>query len=212
MSTEPAVRHTPLGASVSLSGTTKEHNSSRGTLIRFSHRSTITAAKMRRQQLAYRRPCTRQQQMELLNSLGRAVNMIPETKDKGLRQCPVNLKVIESIFSGYTPFFDHAHVVILGLATNQPYRKLWTWKDNNREFRTIKGKQRVTGLARPWFLEPGKAIRVYPEKVRAVEEMTLERLIQLVEAERDRQTILLGVEGFVPNHKASKEAAGTLAL
>ena len=57
--------------------------------------------------------------MELLNRLERAANMIPEDKDKGRRQCPVNVKVMESIFSGYTPFFDRAHVVTLTLVTNQ---------------------------------------------------------------------------------------------
>ena len=50
---------------------------------------------------------------------------------------------------------------------------------------------------------------VYPDKARIVQEMSLERFVQMVEAERDRQTILLGLKGFEHKNVALKEKAGT---
>ncbi|KAL1748586.1 hypothetical protein HDZ31DRAFT_29494 [Schizophyllum fasciatum] len=205
------VRHTHLGAIVSRAAIAHyKHCSSsdvsvaaRRTQIRrpvahnLGHNPKRPAGTPRR-----RRRITPQQQMRLRDALTAASRFI-QTK-RGTRLSQLQHNVCEMLFSGVTPYEAPVHRAILALAVHREHAQVSNWLDNSREFRTKKGSVRLVTQASPWFGE----FEVYPEHRRAMEDMPLERFVQLVEAERDRQVILLREGGFSRDHRALQEQAG----
>ncbi|TRM63819.1 hypothetical protein BD626DRAFT_629606 [Schizophyllum amplum] len=99
--------------------------------------------------------------------------------------------VCEMVFSGLTPNARPVYVAILALALQRNYNQILNWFNNNRDHRT---HQATVELEDPLTLRAtrGAKYRVYPEMEDVARNMTIEQFAQLVEAERDRQMLLLG--------------------
>ncbi|KAI5835315.1 hypothetical protein K523DRAFT_382384 [Schizophyllum commune Tattone D] len=205
------VQNAPLGAIVSHSVVTQRSTPSKSTLHAFQHRTRY--ARPSAQQLHHihlarqrwqRRSITREQQQGLAAALIAAADKIPK-QDTVATQLQVN--VFELVYSGLSPMTCDAYWAVLALVTGRSVEQVKNWFSNARLKRDKTGRSRVVQLAHPFFRKDD--LKVYPDKARKVEEMTLERFVQLVEAERDRQTILLGADGSKRGNVAVQEKAGT---
>ncbi|KAL1679878.1 hypothetical protein EV122DRAFT_276779 [Schizophyllum commune] len=209
---DQAVQYTPLGAKVSHAEALKETPRHGGTLFTFTHRTRHT--QISEQQLAHirlarsrRQPysITEEQQKRLSDALIATAKKIPRAKNIEASQLQAN--VCELVFSGFSHLTCWTFLAVLALVTGRSIEQIKVWFSNNRQKRTKKGMLRVI---RKVLLLYRKPLGVYPDKARAVQDMSLERFVQLIEAERARQTILLGRAGFDKDNVALQEKAGTV--
>ncbi|KAL1742211.1 hypothetical protein HDZ31DRAFT_84288 [Schizophyllum fasciatum] len=141
--------------------------------------------------------------------VGSSVHAAPDAQQAALRDrllegaqdvaavsnSPVNTlqsNVLELVFSTYTPYAHPPWIAALALVLEREYSQIKIWFNNNRQQRTPKGQpRRVVRVLPSHARHPSDVIKAYAERAEEIARMTLEDFMEIIIAERERQTALL---------------------